>query len=122
MNIDDFIQNAIDDGEQRGADALEPLQRAICLVSELEVRCDKDGVDAFLDCYVASDLRMAAGLLRAAGATAIADGLVEIAENLPHPDDSLLSRVNDLVSARSGYNYDSLACTVADQLAGTGKA
>jgi hypothetical protein len=120
VNTDEFIRDAIEKGQRSGVDDLDPIQRAIYLVSELEVRCDKDGIDAFIDRYAVSDLRMAAELLRAAGADALADGLMQIAESLPHPDDALLTRVTEFVSDRAGYDYDSLARAVADRH--TGKA
>lgn len=117
MNADEFICDAIDSGQRQGIDALDALQRAVFLVSELEMICDKDGIDTFLDMYGASDLRVVAEFLEAAGATAIADGLARIADSLPHPADAILSRVNDLVSDRSGYDYDTLVRVVARRLA-----
>jgi len=117
--VGEFIRDAIDQGQRGGA--LDPLQRAVYLVSELEVLCDMDGIDSFLERYPVSDLRTSAGLLRAAGAAALADGLVQIADSLPHPDDALLTRVTDLVSDRAGYGYDSLARAVAARLAVMGE-
>jgi hypothetical protein len=121
VNTDDFIRDVIEKGQRSGVDELDPIQRAVYLVSELEVRCDMDGIDSFLDRYPVSDLRTSAELLRAAGAAALADGLVQIADSLPHPDDALLTRVTDLVSGRAGYDYDSIARAVADRLTAMGK-
>jgi hypothetical protein len=117
MNADELIRDAIETGQRQGIDALNPLQRAIFLVSELEVLCDKDGIDAFLNTYKASDLRAVAALLGAAGATTISEGLTRIADSLPSPQDAVMTQVSDLVSDRVGYDYDALARAVARQLA-----
>ena len=117
MTTDDFIQNAIDAGQRHGVAGLSTLQRAVFIVSELEVLCDMEGIDAFLDRYHANDLRDAADLLSAAGAIDIANGLVEIAGSLPNLQEDTLSRVNDLVTTRAGYDHDALARAVAQRLA-----
>jgi len=117
MNVEQFLDAAIKQGEQAGAAALAPLERAIFLVSELEVSCDKDGIDSFLNLYGPSELDAVAEILRAAGATATPDGLTRIARALPQRDDALLRSVNDLVTGRTGYDYDSLAKVVASRVA-----
>jgi hypothetical protein len=117
VTTEDFIQNALDTGQRNGVAGLSALQRAIFIVSELEVLCDMEGIDAFLDRYQASELRGAADLLLAAGAVSIANGLVEIAEAMPNPHEATLNHVNDLVTARAGYDHDALARAVAQRLA-----
>ena len=117
MNVEQFLDAAIKQGEQACAAALAPLERAIFLVSELEVSCDKDGIDSFLNLYGPSELDAVAEILRAAGATATPDGLTRIARALPQRDDALLTSVNDLVTGRTGYDYDSLAKVVASRVA-----
>jgi hypothetical protein len=117
MNVDDFIVRSINHGQGRDVSSLSTLQKAIFLLSQLEVICDMDGIDSFLDIYDASDLRSVAEFLRAIKANELANGLFQIADNLPHPPDSLLSYVNDLVSVRAGYDYDAIARVVAQRLA-----
>jgi hypothetical protein len=117
VTTDDFIQNAIDAGQSQGVAGLSTLQRAVFLVSELEVLSDMEGIDAFLDRYHANDLRDAADLLSAAGATDTASSLMEIASSMPNPQEATLSRANDLVTSRAGYDYDALARAVAQRLA-----
>jgi hypothetical protein len=112
-SVGEFIRSAIDIGQRGGIRSLPPLQRAIFLVSELEVLCDKDGIEAFMDSYDVSDLRLAAELLGSAGAKSIASGLIQIADSLPSRQEDVLSRVNDLVVNRAGYDYDELARVVA---------
>jgi hypothetical protein len=117
MDVEGFIQAAIEKGQQAEASTLDPLQRTIYLLSELEVLCDMEGIDSFLDHYGASELRAVAGLLRDAGAVAIANSLADLADALPQPDEALLSIANDLVSSRAGYDYDAIARVVASRLA-----
>jgi hypothetical protein len=117
MNVEEFINAALERGEQAGAAALAPLERAVFLLSELEVSCDKDGIDSFLDTYGPSELNEVAEILSAAGASATADGLTKMARALPQRDDALLTRVNDLVTRRTGYDYDSLAKVVVSRIA-----
>jgi hypothetical protein len=109
---DVFIKAAIAQGERVGAKALPALERAVFLLSELEVMCDKDGIDSFIARYDADDLTILADLYRTAGANDLANALVELAKQLPRPTESLLSRTNDLVTARSGYDYDAIADVV----------
>jgi hypothetical protein len=104
-------------GERAGAAALEPLERAVFLVSELEVSCDKDGIDSFLNLYGPSEHDAVAEILGAAGAAETADGLTRIAREPTRRDDALLTTVNDLVTRHTGYDYDSLAKVVATRVA-----
>jgi hypothetical protein len=116
MDLDRFIQTAIKKGEQSGGRMLDPLRRTIFLLSELEVYCDKDGIDSFLDRYGAVELRAVADMLRDAGAAETADSLCRLADALPQHDERLLNSANDLVSNRTGYDYDAIARVVASRL------
>lgn len=118
MNADEFIRKAIDAGQHGEVSSLNPLQRAIFLISELEVLCDKDGIDSFLSNYGAGDLRLAADLLAVAGATTLSGVLTQLADELPHPQEAILHRASDLISDRSGYDYDALVHAVAGRLGG----
>jgi hypothetical protein len=102
MDAERFIEAAIEKGQQSDAHMLDPLQRTIYLFSELEVLCDMEGIDSFLDHYCASELRAFAGMLHDAGAAAIAESLAQLADALPQPDEGLLDIANDLVTSRAG--------------------
>jgi hypothetical protein len=117
MDVNRFIEDAIENGHKSGTRTLDPLQRTVFLISELEVCCDMDGIDSFLDRYGAFELRAVADMLRDCGAAPLADALARIADALPHPDEALLNTANDLVTSRAGYDYDALARVVADRLA-----
>jgi hypothetical protein len=72
MNVDEFIEVATKHGVETGAAALGPLERAVFRLSELEVSCDVDGIDSFLDHYGPPEVNAVGELLAAAGATSIA--------------------------------------------------
>ena len=62
-SADAFITEAIERGERDGADSLDETARAVFLLSELEVSCDKDGIDTFLNGYGAAEFQLVADLL-----------------------------------------------------------
>jgi hypothetical protein len=117
MKPSEFITNAIDRGQRDGVAALDLLQRAVFLTSELEVLVDMEGIDSFVSAYSVLDIRLAADLLSEAGAHEIAKGLSLIARTLPSLDQVLMSRINQLVSKRHGYDSDALERVVARRMA-----
>jgi len=80
---------------------------------EAEVLCGIEGIDSFLDRYE-SLLPEAADAFAEAGATQIADSLRAINAHLPSRSDELLDRANELVTARTGYDYYSVARLVTN--------
>jgi hypothetical protein len=116
MDAERFIRAAIEKGQHSDERLLDPLERTIYLLSELEVLCDMEGIDSFLDRYGASELRAIADLLRDAGAVAIANSLTQLADALPQSNESLLNSANDLVTNRAGYDYDAIVRVVASRL------
>jgi len=85
----------------------------VWLISEAEVLCDMEGIDSFLAHY-ASLLPETADAFAEVGATHIADSLRAIYAQLPTRSDELLDRANALVTARTGYDYDSVARLVTE--------
>jgi hypothetical protein len=51
MNPDAFIGTAIEVASRNGIGALDANQRLVYLISEAEVLCDMEGIDAFLGRY-----------------------------------------------------------------------
>jgi hypothetical protein len=107
VDPDILISTAIDAGVRDGIDALDAEQRLVFLISEAEVLCDMEGVEAFLARYAPRWLEDAVAAFEAVGATAIAaelraaplDGAVS---------DQRLKRLNDLITGRVGYNYETV--------------
>lgn len=104
----DSIESVLKRGAESGIDTLSASERKVWLISEAEVLCDMEGIDSFLDRYE-SLLPEAADAFADAGATQIADSLRAIHAHLPNRSDELLGRANALVTARTGYDYDSVA-------------
>ena len=86
------------------------------LISEAEVRCDKDGIDFFLDCYRPNWIQETARAFAAVGAAEIAAALGAITLDTL-PDDPLLDRANKLITSRSGYDYDAIRKVVEQRIA-----
>jgi hypothetical protein len=70
----------------------------VFLVSEAEVLCDMEGIDAFIDKYGVPGLYEAAAASDV-GASAIADGLRNLAVAVPTPSEHLLNTVNGLITS-----------------------
>ncbi len=109
MSIDAFIERAIERGAREGLQALDAASATVFLISELELACDKDGIDSFIDRYGAAGLSDAARAFDAIGASFIAEGLRSLALAAPPRRESLLDSVNRLVTDRSGYDDDAIA-------------
>ena len=115
MTADEFISRAIDLG-QTGIGALTKLERSVFLISELEVLCDMEGIDSFLDRYEPDVVRESVEAFRSVGATEIADALGQIVDSLPARSETALRSANQLIAGRSGYEYESVRSFVDNQL------
>ena len=109
----DSIDLILKRGAEGGIDSLSRSERKVWLISEAEVLCDMEGIDSFLDRYE-SLLPETADAFAEAGATQIADSLRAIHAQLPSRLDELLDRASALVTARTGYDYDSVARLVSN--------
>lgn len=92
---------------EHGVKALTPAERKVWLILEAEVLCDMEGIDSFLDSYSGSLLEVADAFAEV-GASQIAESLRSIHAHLPIRSDELLNLANSLVTARTGYDYDSI--------------
>jgi len=72
---DAFINAAIEAGVRNGVESLDANERLIFLISEAEVRCDKDGIDSFLDRYRPNWIQETARAFAAVGAVEISAAL-----------------------------------------------
>jgi hypothetical protein len=113
MSSADTIDQILKRGGEAGVDALAPAERKVWLISEAEVLCDMAGIDSFLDRY-GMLLPEAAAAFADVRATEIAESLRAIHAELPVRPDELLDRANALITARTGYDYDSVARLVSD--------
>jgi hypothetical protein len=101
------INSILKRGAENGVDALAPAERKVWLISEAEVLCDMEGIVSFLDHY-GTLLPEVAVAFADAGATQIAETLRAIHAELPARRDELLGRADALITARAGYDYDSV--------------
>jgi len=115
-NPDAFINTAIEVGSRDGIDALDPDQRLIYLISEAEVLCDMEGIDSFLDRYFPKWIEETAAAFAEVGAAEIAVGLRAITADTTR-DHPLLDRVNDLITDRAGYDYETIRRAVEQRIA-----
>ena len=90
-DVELFIKNAIRDEGQSG----RPLERAIFLLSELEILCDMEGIDYFIARYSDENIKSISGLLREAGAIELSEALDELQGTLPNPAEALLERTTN---------------------------
>lgn len=119
LTPDAFIEAAIKLGAQNGVASLDPDQRLVFLISEAEVYCNMDGVDAFLDHYRQDWLSEAAEAFHAVGAVEIAVGLRSINADTQH-DDPLLEQINTLITNCAGYDYEAIRRVIEDRLSKRG--
>jgi len=115
MSSTDTIDSILKRGAEGGLDSLASVERKVFLISQAEILCDMEGIDSFLDYYADSVSEVADGFA-AAGATQIAESLRAIHAQLPARSDELLNRANSLITAREGYDYDSVARFVSDEV------
>ena len=108
MPADEIIDSALKRGASEGLSALSAVERKVWLISEAEVHCDMDGIDSFLDDY-SSVLPEAADAFEAVGATEIAQSLRSVHAVLPERPDAVLNHADNLITSRTGYDYDAIA-------------
>jgi hypothetical protein len=113
---DAFINTAIDVGSRDGIGALDADQRLVYLISEAEVLCDMEGIDAFLDRYFPRWIEETAAAFAEVGAADISVGLRAIAADAIR-DDQLVGHVNGLITGRAGYDYETIRKAVEQRLA-----
>jgi hypothetical protein len=113
---DAFINAAIEAGVRNGVEALDANERLIFLISEAEAHCDEDGIDSFLDRYRPNWIQETARAFAAVGAVEISAALGAITLDTL-PDDPLLDRANELITSRSGYDYDAIRKVVEQRCA-----
>lgn len=118
MSPDVFIERAIDAGSRHGVAAISADQRFVFLISEAEVLCDMEGIDAFLNRYGQDWLPQTAAAFEAVGATEIAAGLRAIRPDTPR-DDPVVDRVSDLIGRGAGYDFEAIRREVESRLAST---
>ena len=114
MTPEAFIDNAIAAGERLGVAALDPDQRLVYLIAEAECLADVEGIDAFLGRYAADWLSEAAAAFEAVGAADIAAELRAVPPGAV-VGDPRLDRLNELVTARAGYDYEAIRRVVAER-------
>jgi hypothetical protein len=115
-DADSFIGTAIEVGSRDGIGALDADQRLVFLISEAEVLCDMEGIDAFLDRYFPQWMEETAAAFAELAAAEIAVGLRGIAADKVR-NDSVLGRVNELIASRAGYDYETIRKAVEQRLA-----
>lgn len=116
MSPDDFIEKAIDRGVREGLYSLDPVEQAIFAVSEAEVYSDMEGIDSLLDRYGGEATKVFASAFLAVGAVEIAETLGAIASRGVSERDKLLTRANELITARRQYSYESIRALVEGQI------
>jgi hypothetical protein len=116
LDADDFITTAIRRGVGNGVAALDPDQRLVFLISEAEVDCDMNGIPAFLDHYRPLWMAETADAFAAVGAIEIAKCLRAVTPDT-QDEDPLLDRVNELITKRSGYDYEAIRREIVRRLA-----
>jgi hypothetical protein len=94
--------------------ALDPDQRLVYLIAEAECLADMDGIDAFLAKSAPTWLSEAAVAFETVGAVEIAAELRAIPPDAT-TGDPRLDRLNELVTARVGYNYEAIRRVVAER-------
>lgn len=115
MDIAQFINQAIELGSSSGIEALAPVGADIFLISELEVSCDMNGIDTFINIHGVERLRRCAMVYRSIGALELANAILNVA-NSNATDESMLDVANGLVTDRAGYDYEMLEKYVASMI------
>ena len=107
MTPDAFISESIAAGQDRGVAGLDADQRLVYLIAEAECLCDMEGVDSFLNCYSPEWIPETAAAFEAVGAVEIAAAMRSVPVDAT-AGDTLLNRLNELITRRAGYNYDAI--------------
>jgi hypothetical protein len=108
MNSTEIIQRAIARGEEQGLHALSTHEQFVFAVSEAEMYCDKDGIDALIHRYGKEGMLLFSKTFGAVGANEIAAELQAIAKTAGIPGETLLSSVNRRITTREGHSYEEL--------------
>ena len=111
MEASQFIDLALARGSAEGIARLSAAEQIPFLISEAELYCDKDGIDALLHRYGAESLPAFSRAFMAAGATKIARALLALARE--PSSEALLSATNVLITSREGYSWESI-CTAVE--------
>lgn len=109
---DAFIDDAIHRGQTGGISSLSGVARWIYLISEAEVRCDKDGIDSFVDAHGEEGIAQLATAYAAIGAASIASSLMNLLRQMPNPSDAALNDASARITERDGYSYEDLVKAV----------
>ena len=115
MTSDEFINHAIVCGERNGLNSLDRDQRLVYLIALAEADCDINGIDTFLDRYAADWIAEAADAFETVGASEIANEMRIAPLDALFTGDPRLTRLNDLISDRVGYNYDAIKRVVEER-------
>jgi len=114
MDPEEFINTSIEKGTRVGLSLLSPLEQKIFVISELEIVCDMEGIDSFIAKFGNSGLKLAATAFHDIGADSIATLMHQLA--LQPTDNLLATSVNNLVTTRTGYDYEMLERYVAHSM------
>ena len=115
MTSDDFISDAINLGQSHGVASLDPTQRMVFLIAEAEADCDMNGIDTFLSRYGPDWISETAAAFDAVGATEIAAEMRAAPLDSLFTGDTRLDRLNELITGRSGYNYEAIQRVVEER-------
>jgi hypothetical protein len=115
MTPEAFIDEAIAAGERLGVAGLDLDQRLVYLIAEAECLSDMEGIDSFLDKYAPAWLAEAAVAFEAVGAAEIAAELRAVPSDAA-VGDPRLDRLNELVTARAGYDFEAIRHVVTQRL------
>lgn len=89
-------------------DALDPIEATVFAISEAEVYCDMEGIDALLDRYGTENMDLFAKAFSAIGVSDIAAAFHAIATSAAPVARELLSQANALIAERKGYSFASV--------------
>jgi hypothetical protein len=122
MTTDDFITDAINRGQTEGIESLDAIQRIVFLISEAEVDCDMNGIDTFLNRYSPKWIPETAAAFEAIGATEIAMEMQNAHLDNFCTSDVKLNRLNEMITARIGYDYEAIRRPIEERRQSKGKA
>ncbi|TLX73739.1 hypothetical protein E9993_14875 [Labilibacter sediminis] len=108
MDFDLLINNIVDKGESLGIDGMVGYERIIFLISEAEVYCDMEGIDSFIDNYNNENLLELVEGYKKIGALELSKGFINLINSQKEEKDAILEQLNDMITSRQGYNYDSI--------------
>ena len=118
MTVEAFIARAIDHGYAGGTAALSDVEREIFLIAELEVCCDKDGIDSFIEVHGLTALSVCSHVLSKLGAIELSRVLDAVVAS-GGVEDGSLDLANRLVTDRCSYDYEKLEAYFGPKIEGT---